>query len=89
MYISACGSKSWGLSRLQMVILISSGSSLERKAKGVPHFSQKYRFACEEEFSFLGSPLMYSKDDKGRASQETNGAPEICLHVEQWQFTER
>jgi len=36
----------------------------------------------------LGSPLIYSKHSLGTLTQETNAAPEVLLHIEQWQLAE-
>ena len=55
---------------------------------GVPHSWQKYLDPWEEEISFLGSPFVYLKQALGIAIQETKAAPEIRLHMEQWQFEE-
>ena len=55
---------------------------------GVPHSWQKYLDPWEEEISFFGSPFVYLKQVLGIAIQETKAAPEIRLHMEQWQFEE-
>ena len=82
-YILAFGSNSCGLSRLAIVILIFFESSSRTQAIGVPHSSQKKRAPWEEDSIFLGLLLWYLKRTIGIASQETNGAPEVLLHIEQ------
>ena len=86
--MSPLGSKSSGLSRLHIVILIFLLSASRIQAIGVPHSWQKNRAPCEDEINSLGSPFVYSKQDNGIAIQETKAAPEIRLHIEQWQFAE-
>ena len=56
---------------------------------GVPHSLQKYLDPWEEESNFFGFPLVYLKRSFGTAIHDTKAAPEMRLHIEQWQFEER
>ena len=55
---------------------------------GVPHSLQKYLDPCEEDSNSFGFSLVYLKRSFGTAIHETKAAPEMLLHIEQWQFEE-
>jgi hypothetical protein len=88
-WILTRGGTSFGLSRLAVVMPISSGKSVCSPVSWVPQREQNDRTVFAVELNRTGRPLMMRNSIDLTLNMLRNGAPVVRRQIEQWQFVSR